>query len=121
MNSVTIMGRLTKAPELKYTTTGKAVMSFTLAVDGFKKEDTDFINCVVWDKTAEYIANYHKTGNRLLVEGRLSVRKYESEGINKYITEVIVNRVTGIDFKPKDGSASEPIVEEEFEDMFADE
>jgi len=122
MNSVILMGRIANKIELKYTTSGKAVLNITLAVDGFKKEDTQFIKCIVWDKSAEYISNYHITGNRLLIEGRIENRKWKAEdGSDRFATDIVANKVTGIDFKPKDGSTSEPIVEEEFEDMFADE
>lgn len=99
MNKVILFGRLTAEPELKYTTSGKAVMSFTLAVNGYSKDaDADFINCVAWSQQAEYIANYQHKGNRLLVAGRLQVRKYETaDGSKRYVTEVICENVTGIE------------------------
>lgn len=122
MNSVILMGRIANEIELKYTQSGKAVANVTIAVDGYKKEDTQFIKCIVWDKSAEYLGNYHVKGNRILLEGRIENRTWKAEdGTNRFATEIVANKVTGIDYKPKDGSASEPIVEEEFEDMFADE
>lgn len=98
MNQVTLFGRMTADPELKYTTSGKAVVSFTLAVNGIKEDDTQFINVVAWDKQAEYLAQYQHKGNRLLVSGRLQVRKYEAQdGSKRYVTEVVANTVQGID------------------------
>lgn len=105
MNSITLLGRLTKNPEARYTTTGKAVTLFTLAVnrpytnsDG--QREADFINCQTWGKTAEVIGNHVSKGDRLLVEGRLQIRSYtDKEGAKRYATEVVVNRVEFIEQK----------------------
>lgn len=105
MNTITLLGRLTKNPEARYTSTGKAVTLFTLAVnrpytnsDG--QREADFINCQAWGKTAEVVGNHVSKGDRLLVEGRLQIRSYtDKEGVKRYATEVIVNRVEFIEQK----------------------
>lgn len=98
MNKVILMGRLTKDPEIRYTqTTNTAQCGFTLAVDRrFKAQDgttkSDFINCVAWRNTAEFINKYFTKGMRMLVTGSIQVRDYEnSEGKKVYVTEVIVD------------------------------
>ena len=109
MNTITLLGRLTKNPEARYTSTGKAVTLFTLAVnrpytnsDG--QREADFINCQAWGKTAEVVGNHVSKGDRLLVEGRLQIRSYtDKEGVKRYATEVVVNRVEFIEQK-KDGN-----------------
>ena len=98
INNVVLAGRLTKDPELKYTTTGTATATFTLAVtrdfnnaDGEK--ESDFINCVVWRKTAETLANYAKKGSLIDVIGRIQTRNYENQQSQKvYVTEVVVEK-----------------------------
>lgn len=101
MNHITLFGRLTKDPEIRYTTNQKVVATFTLAVDrpftGIDgKKEADFIPCVVWGKPAELIGNSCAKGHRLLVEGRLQIRNYEGkDGVKKFVAEVIVS---GFDF-----------------------
>ena len=105
MNTITLLGRLTKNPEARYTSTGKAATLFTLAVnrtytnaDG--QREADFINCQAWGKTAEVVGNHVSKGDRLLVEGRLQIRHYiDKEGVKRYATEVVVNRVEFIEQK----------------------
>lgn len=95
MNKWIGMGRLVREPEQKTTTSGKTVTNFTLAIDrgyGDKKE-TDFINCIAWEKTGEFVSKYFNKGNMILVEGELNIRSYDDkEGKKKYITEINVNR-----------------------------
>ena len=98
MNKVFLMGRLTREPEVRYTTTGKVVCQFTLAVDRpFANQDgqreADFINIVVWGKIAEICGNSLGKGHRALVEGRLQIRSYEKDGKKHYVTEVIAGAV----------------------------
>lgn len=105
MNSIILIGRLTKDPELRYTPNGKAVCSFTLAVDrpysGDKKE-ADFINIVVWNKVGENCAQYLSKGRKAAVQGRLQIRSYEDDkGYKKYITEVVANSVEFLEFGNK--------------------
>ena len=99
MNKVILIGRLTKDPESKKTSSGKSVASFTLAVNQrFNRDKTDFINCVAWEKTADYLGNYVKKGNLIAVEGRISTRNYDgSDGKKVYITEVVCDSVQGLE------------------------
>lgn len=105
MNNVTLVGNLTKDAELKFTSNGSAVASFTLAVSrAFKnangEKETDFINCVVWRKQAEVLAEYTGKGSKLAVRGRMQVRNYENkEGTRVYVTEVVVEEFTFLDSK----------------------
>ena len=98
LNVITIMGRLTKNPELRRTGSGKAVTSFTLAVDrdfttGGEKE-TDFIDCVAWDNTAEFVNTYFSKGRMAVVSGRLQIRKWnDKDGNKRFTAEVNVNNI----------------------------
>ena len=98
INNVTLVGRLTADPNLRYTNSGTAVATFTLAVTrdfsnaGGEKE-SDFINCVVWRKTAETLANYVKKGQLIDVVGSIQTRSYENQqGQKVYVTEVVVEK-----------------------------
>lgn len=95
MNNVILMGRMVAEANLKYTQSGTAVANFTLAVDRrFSKEkEADFINCVAWNKTAEFVAQYFKKGQQMVLEGHLQVSSYEVDGQKRYKTEVIVDAV----------------------------
>lgn len=95
INNVVLVGRLTKDPDLKYTASGTAVSTFTLAVNrNFTNQsgnrEADFINCVIWRKSAETLANYAKKGTLLGVIGRIQTRSYENQqGQRVYVTEVV--------------------------------
>lgn len=98
MNITILKGRLTNNPELKTTQSGTSVCSFTLAVDKRYTQENgptaDFINCVAWKKTAEFITKYFTKGQEMLVEGSLQVRSYtDNTGAKRYVTEVIVDNV----------------------------
>jgi len=95
MNKFIGIGRLTRSPELRYSQSGTAICNFTLAINRrYKKEETDFINCQAWQKTAELIANYLDKGSQCAIEGRIQVRNYENqEGKKVYVTEVVVEQV----------------------------
>lgn len=96
INNVTLVGRLTKDADLKYTSNGTAVASFTLASErSFTKQngerEADFINCVVWRKPAETLANYTRKGTLIAVRGRLQSRSYENDQNQRvYVTEIVV-------------------------------
>ena len=100
MNTVQILGNLARDPEVRYTKSGKAVATFTVAASNTyidsnneTKEQTAFVNCVAWGKTGEAVGNLRK-GNRCFVEGRLQTRSYENaDGQKKYVTEVVANFV----------------------------
>ena len=106
MNKVILMGRLTKDPETRYTqTTNTQVTSFTLAVNRrFSKEkETDFINIVTWNKTAEFCSKYFKKGQQVGVIGRMQTRNYEDkDGKKVYVTEVIAEEVYFADSKKEE-------------------
>lgn len=108
MNRVVLVGRLTKEPDLKYTPSGAAVVTFTLAVNrSFTNQagerEADFINCVVWRKAAENVANYLKKGSLAGVDGRLQTRNYEgNDGKRVYVTEVIAESVQFLEPKKSD-------------------
>lgn len=96
MNKVILMGRLTKEPELKQTQQGVSVCSFSIAVNRrFAKEgqqDADFINCIAWRNTAEFITKYFHKGNMIAVVGNIQTRTWEdANGKKQYSTEVIVD------------------------------
>lgn len=95
LNRITIMGRMTKDPELRRTNSGKAVTSFTLAVDrDFEKGKTDFIECVAWGNTAEFVAKYFAKGRMAVASGRLQLRDWTDKDGNKRKTaEVVTDNV----------------------------
>lgn len=99
LNRVILIGRLTRDPELRYTPSGVAVVTFTLAIDrpftnSSKEKEADFINIVVWRQLAETCANYLRKGRLCAVEGRIQVRNYDNnEGRRVYVTEVISDNV----------------------------
>ena len=101
MNSVQILGNLARDPELRFTKTGRAVATFTVAATNTyidsttneTKEQTAFINCVAWGKTGEAVGNCKK-GERLLVNGRIQTRSYDTQdGQKRYVTEVVAGFV----------------------------
>ena len=97
INKAILMGRLTRDPELRHTGTGTAVCSFTVAIDnGYgDNRSTDFINCVAWNKTAEFVSNYFEKGKMIIVIGRISTRTWEGQdGKKNYVTEVVANEVS---------------------------
>lgn len=98
INQVILMGRLTRDPELRTTTTGKSVVNFSLAVDkGGQDAGADFFEIVAWEKLAELIQQYLSKGRRCLVQGRLSQRQWEQDGQKRSRIEVMANDVTFLD------------------------
>jgi single-strand DNA-binding protein len=99
-NRITLVGNLTRDPEIRYVGSGAAVTKFTLAVNRRSKqqEETDYIDCVAWDKLAETCNTYLKKGMSCLVDGRLSIRNYDDKDGNKRkATEVVVNTMQMLD------------------------
>lgn len=115
MNKVILMGRLTKDPELRFTSNSNtAVCNFTLAVDrrfsrqGEEKQ-TDFIAVVVWSKLAEFCGKYFEKGRQVAVVGRIQTRTWDdSEGKKHYVTEVVAEEAYFADSKRSEGSSSKP-------------
>lgn len=101
MNSVVLMGRITRDVELRYTQNNTATVRFTLAVDrDRKKGETDFISCQAWGKTAEMMDKYLAKGCRCVVQGSIRTGSYDDRSGNKvYTTDVNVDRLEIVDFK----------------------
>ena len=100
LNHITIMGRLTRDPELRRTGSGVAVTSFTVAVDrdfgGNEdgKKETDFIDCVAWRQAGEFVSKYFAKGNMAVVSGRLQIRSWtDKEGNKRRVAEVVADNV----------------------------
>lgn len=96
LNHITLMGRLTRDPELRRTGSGVAVASFTIAVDrdftdkSSGEKETDFIEIVAWRQTGEFVSKHFRKGRMIVVSGRLQVRKWKNkDGENRYTTEVV--------------------------------
>lgn len=110
LNRIVLIGRLTKDPELRSTSNGTPVASFTIAVDrGFKNQngekETDFIPIVVWRAQAESCATYLSKGKLAAVDGRLQIRSYEAQdGTKRTVAEVVAENVRFL--SPKDGTGS---------------
>lgn len=110
MNTVQLIGRLTKVPELKYTQSGIATTSFTLAVNrnftnAQGEREADFIMCTAWRKTAELVCQYLGKGSMVGINGRIQTRNYENQqGQRVYVTEVIVDELTFVESKNKQGN-----------------
>ncbi len=95
INNVVLVGRLTRDVDLRYTSNGTAVGNFSLAIDrpftnSQGERDTDFINCVIWRKSAETLANFSRKGSLIGVTGRIQTRNYENnQGQTVYVTEIV--------------------------------
>jgi len=113
INRTVLVGRLTRDPELIYTTNGVAVASFTVAVNrtftnSQGEREADFINCTIWRKAAENFANFTNKGSLVGIDGRIQTRNYENQqGQRVYVTEVVVDNFSLLeskgDRKPADG------------------
>ncbi|MBQ7346946.1 MAG: single-stranded DNA-binding protein [Clostridia bacterium] len=116
LNKVVLCGRLTADPELKQTTSGIAVVSFTLAVnrryqakanDGTQAQQADFINVVAWRQTAEFISRYFRKGSALCVTGSIQTRSWQDQqGQKRYATEVVADEAMFVDSKNEGGAVS---------------
>lgn len=128
LNKVFLIGRLGQDPKLAYTTAGVPVVNFSLATDegytdktGNRVEKTEWHRIVVFNKQAEFCANYLSKGRLVFVEGRLQTRQWQDQqGQNRYTTEIIATRIQALDPKGAstgDSPSSEPILPEEEEDL----
>ncbi len=112
MNNVTLVGRLTKDPELRTVSTGNTTCSFTVAVNrqftnAAGERETDFINCVIWGKQAENLSKYCTKGSLIGVQGRIQTRNYDGQdGRKVYVTEVAAQNVSFLGSKNSNESAS---------------
>ena len=114
LNNVVLMGRLTADPELRQTSTGIEVTSFSIAIDrGYVRQgeerQTDFINCVAWRQTAKFISSYFRKGQMIAVTGSIQTRNYEDKSGNKRVaTDVVVATASFCGSKNETGAASAP-------------
>ena len=116
INRVVLVGRLTKTPELKTTTTGLSVITFTLAFDNKTKgadgqRASSFINCTAWRQSAEFVAKYCEKGTQIGVDGSLQERRYQRrDGTNASVIEVVVDSVTLLGSKNQNSATSSQTV-----------
>ncbi len=104
MNSVTLMGRLTREPEMRTTQSGTSVVSFSIAVERFKRKgkesEVDFIDIVAWAGTAEFVQKYFEKGQRIAVTGRLEIRSWnDKDGNSRKSAQVVADKVYFADTK----------------------
>lgn len=131
LNSITLMGRLTKEPDFRTTQNGTNVVSFTLAVDrdyqsGGSEKQTDFVECVAWRQTGEFVSKYFHRGQMMALHGSLQSRKWEDKnGNNRVSWEVIADSVYFCGDKKSDGDTARPaksgVTVSAFEDLDDDE
>ena len=118
MNKVVLLGRLTKDPEMRTTQNGKSVCSFTVAVDrrfvnAQGNREADFLPCVAWDKTAEFIGKHFCKGRKIAVSGSIQTRNYQAQdGSKRFVTEIMVDEVDFADSKADGQSAAAPATNE---------
>ena len=126
LNEVRLCGRLTADVELKQTLNGTPVCSFSLAINRRvardKPQEADFIDCVAWRGTAEFIAKYFKKGSSLYISGSLQKRYWsDNNGQKRYVTEVIVEKAEFVDNKADETPSFVPEAYTNFEDVKEDE
>lgn len=99
VNRTVLVGRLTRDPELRKTATGKSVLSFSVAINRqFNKDQTDFVNCVAWEQTADFMSTYLTKGSLISVEGRIQSGSYEdASGKKVYTQDVVAERVQALE------------------------
>lgn len=116
MNNVSLIGRLTRDPEVRYTQNQKMYAQFNLAVNKVGVDGADFINIVAWNKTAELVSLYFKKGNKIGITGRINTRNYDDkDGKKVYVTEVIAEN---IDFCDNTNNKTDSISETNIADDF---
>mgnify|MGYP004507379289 FL=1 len=97
INKVILMGRLTRDPEMRHTNSGTPVTTFSIAIDNGYGDNkrTDFVNCIAWNKTAEFVTKYFTKGKMIIVIGRITTRSWETQdGKRAYATEVVAKEVS---------------------------
>ncbi|MGN0984686.1 MAG: single-stranded DNA-binding protein [Gemmiger sp.] len=112
LNVVAIMGRLAADPQLRQTTTGKNVASFRIACDRGRKDangqsQTDWLDCVAWDRQAEFVCRYFQKGSLIVVDGRLQTRQYQDKnGNNRTAVEIVASNINFAGPKSSNPNAS---------------
>lgn len=115
MNTVNLVGRFTRDPEIRYTDNGLSIAKFSIAVDRRIKTDggasADFINCIAFGKTAEFIEKYFGKGQRIGLSGRIQTSSYTNKDGNKvYTTDVVAENVEFVESKNNNGGGGSPYV-----------
>lgn len=120
LNKVQLIGNLGKDPELKYTPSGVAVATFSIATseswkdqEGNQQEKTEWHNIVAWRKLAEIVGEYLKKGKKVYIEGKIQTRSYDKDGVKRYITEIVADQLIMLDGggggKGSSSTTSEPV------------
>lgn len=107
INNVVLVGRLTKDIELRKSQNNQSVCTFTVAVDRWN-EGADFINCVAWRQSADFLSSYARKGDMVSIEGRIQTRNYEGEHGKVYVTEVVASNVQLLSGKKDEKTNTEP-------------
>ena len=117
INKAILMGRLTRDPELRYTGSGTPVCNFSIAINTGSRENqtTDYINCVAWNKTAEFVEKYFTKGRMIIVVGRIQTRTWEGQdGKKNYATEVVASEVSFGESKRSADTSEEITADDDF-------
>ena len=121
INKVILMGRLTRDPELRHTGKGTPVTTFSIAIDNGYGDNkrTDFVNCLAWNKTAEFVTNYFAKGKMIVIaDGRISTRSWETQdGKRAYATEVVAKEVSFGETKSSQQTATQPPMQDDDDDF----
>ena len=121
INKVILMGRLTRDPELRHTGKGTPVTTFSIAIDNGYGDNkrTDFVNCLAWNKTAEFVTKYFAKGKMIIIaDGRISTRSWETQdGKRAYATEVIANEVSFGETKSSQQTVTQPPMQDDDDDF----
>ena len=117
INKVILMGRLTRDPEMRHTNSGTPVTTFSIAIDNGYGDNkrTDFVNCVAWNKTAEFVTKYFTKGKMIVIaDGRISTRSWETQdGKRAYATEVVANEVSFGETKSSQQTVTQPPMQDD--------
>lgn len=121
INKVILMGRLTRDPEMRHTNSGTPVTTFSIAIDNGYGDNkrTDFVNCLAWNKTAEFVTKYFAKGKMIVIaDGRISTRSWETQdGKRAYATEVVANEVNFGETKSSQQTATQPPMQDDDDDF----
>lgn len=120
INKVILMGRLTRDPEMRHTNSGTPVTTFSIAIDNGYGDNkrTDFVNCLAWNKTAEFVTKYFAKGKMIIVIGRIATRSWETQdGKRAYATEVIAKEVSFGETKSSQQTATQQPMQDDDDDF----
>ena len=121
INKVILMGRLTRDPEMRHTNSGTPVTTFSLAINSGYGENqrTDFVNCLAWNKTAEFVTKYFVKGKMIVIaDGQIRTRSWETQdGKRAYATEVVANVVSFGETKSSQQTATQPPMQDDDDDF----